>query len=326
MKSKFERSIRESGNHFSGPKEKAGELDERFVDQKEQFSKAWKCELGFPIEALGAFIVACEEVGLAEERACFVVRKSELTRKVLEQKPELKPHLNTIIDELSLAPRSDWRIVPEGFTDLDRQPWKFRRLLSVLRRPLIQLSDAEDPEIYLWPGMVGDGGEYSFVRYWDAEFREIQIRTKEMRRWNGATKDKTDFNGRVAERLRQLGWSAKSDVGVTTILQRSDDAEFGNIKRFGDVDVLAWDKKTRRIMALECKDLMYRKTPGEIAEQLSNFRGELDNKGKPDLLLKHMNRVVVLRANMSDLVNYTGVIDPALEDYLVFRVWTHKSA
>lgn len=318
MKSRVERSIQDYGNHFLAPKEKTNELDQKLATQKDQFSKAWECELGFPIEAHGAFLVACEEVGLAKEEACFVVRKSELMRKILDQKPELEPHLGRIIEELSLLPRSDWRAAPDGFTDLDRQPWKFRRLLSVLRRPLVQLNDAEDPEIFLWPGMIGDGGEYTFVRYWEAEFREVQIRTKEMMRWNGATKDKTKFNERVAVELRELGWSAKSDVGLTNILKRSNDKEFGDIRRFGDVDVLAWDNQSRRVIAIECKDLMYRKTPGEIAEQLSNFRGELNTRNKPDLLLKHLNRVTVLSQNLNALAEFTGVLNPKLESYLVF--------
>lgn len=318
MKSRVERSIQGYGDHFSTSKEKTSELDKRFLAEKEQFSKAWECELGFPIEAHGAFIAACEEIGLAEEKACFVVRKSKITRKILDLKPELEQHLDKIFHELSLPPRLDWRVAPAGFTDLDRQPWKFRRLLSVLRRPLIQLNNADDPDIYLWPGMVGDGGEYTFVRYWEAEFREIQIRTKEMLRWNGSMKDKSSFNNQVAGRLRELGWTAKSDVGLTQILGRSEDEKLGNIKRLGDVDVLAWDKQSRRVIAIECKDLMYRKTPGEIAEQLSSFRGELDAKGKPDLLLKHLNRASALRANLDGLRKFTGISDPILEDCLVF--------
>lgn len=53
-------------------------------------------------------------------------------------------------------------------------------------------------------------------------------------------------------------------------------------------------------------------------EQLSSFRGELDAKGKPDLLLKHLNRASALRANLDDLRKFTGISDPTLEDCLVF--------
>ncbi|MEP3300274.1 MAG: hypothetical protein ABJO27_27950 [Pseudoruegeria sp.] len=65
-------------------------------------------------------------------------------------------------------------------------------------------------------------------------------------------KDKSSFNDQVAGRLRELGWTAKSDVGVTQILGRSEDEKLGNIKRLGDVDVLAWDKHSRRVIAIEC--------------------------------------------------------------------------
>jgi hypothetical protein len=318
MTSIVERSIEGYARHFSDPPERLDESDQQSSPEKDLFSKAWECELGFPIEALGNFVVACEELGVAEELPCFVVRKSELRRRLLDSKPELEPHLDKIFEELSMAPRSDWRSVPDGFTDLDRQPWKFRRLLSVLRRPLVKINDTDDPEIYFWPGMVGDACEYSFVRYYNAEFREIQIRTKEMLRWNGSVKDKTSFNDQVASRLIELGWTAKSDVGLTKILGRSEDEELGDVRRLGDVDVLAWDEQSRRVVAIECKDLMYRKTPGEIAEQLSSFRGELDAKGKPDLLLKHLNRASALRANLNEVRKFTGISDPILEDCLVF--------
>lgn len=318
MKSRVERSIEGYGKHFSEPLPQSDGSDPKPSPEKELFSKAWECEFGFPIDALGNFVVACEELGLAEDKPCFVLRKSELRRGLLGLKPELEPHLDRIFEELSLRSRSDWRSVPDGFTDLDRQPWKFRRMLSILRRPIVQLDDTEDPEIYLWPGMVGDGCEYTFVRYWDAEFREIQIHSREMLRWNGAAKDKTSFNGQVAERLRGLGWTTKSDVGLTRILGRSQDDELGNVRKLGDVDVLAWDEQSQRVIAIECKDLMYRKTPGEIAEQLSSFRGELDGKGKPDLLLKHLNRVSALRANLDNVSEFTGISEPNLEDYLVF--------
>lgn len=318
MRSQVERSILGYGDYFSTREKIAREPGDEYEADKMEFERAWVCEVGFPIEALGAFVEACEEIGLSKGNAYFVARKSDLMQMLLEGKPELKPYLERILDELSLIPRANWRDAPQGFADLDRQPWKFRRLLSVLRRPVIQLSDTEDPEILVWPGMIGDGGEYTLFRYWNAEFREVQIRSREMLRWNGKAKDKTSFNVLVAEKLREMGWSAEPDVGLTKILGKSDDKEIGNIKRLGDVDVLAWDQHSGRVVAIECKDLMYRKTPGEIAEQLSSFRGELDAKGKPDLLLKHLNRVSALRQNTSSLRKFTGIPAPYLEDYLLF--------
>ena len=66
-----------------------------------------------------------------------------------------------------------------------------------------------------------------------------------------------------------MGWSAEPDVMVSHILKRE------GLKGFGDVDVLAWSRERGRVLvSIECKDLHYRKTEGEIAEQLADFRGQ----------------------------------------------------
>src|SRR5205807_8931733 len=64
---------------------------------------------------------------------------------------------------------------------------------------------------------------------------------------------------------------------------------------YGDVDVLAGRADTDRVLLIECKDVQHRKNEGEIAEQLSDFRGEVKPDGKPDLLLKHLKRVALIQ-------------------------------
>jgi len=88
---------------------------------------------------------------------------------------------------------------------------------------------------------------------------------------------------------------------------------------YGDVDVLAWDPATRRVLLMECKDLHFHKTSGELAEQLSDFRGEIRD-GKRDLLRKHLDRIDVLRGHAEGLAKYVGVANPcAIEGWVVFR-------
>jgi hypothetical protein len=69
------------------------------------------------------------------------------------------------------------------------------------------------------------------------------------------------------------------------------------------VHVLAWNKSTGRVLAIECKDLQYRKTPGEIAEQLSDFRGEVDARGKRDYLRKHLDRMELIDRHGTEVAN-----------------------
>jgi hypothetical protein len=86
------------------------------------------------------------------------------------------------------------------------------------------------------------------------------------------------------------------------------------------VDVFAYHPQSRRVLAIECKDVQYRKTYGEMAEQLAEFRGELRASGKPDYLLLHLNRMELLSKHLPEIAKYLG-LDEVLqvESHLVFR-------
>jgi hypothetical protein len=75
-----------------------------------------------------------------------------------------------------------------------------------------------------------------------------------------------------------------------------------------------------RVLAMECKDLEYNKTIGQVAEQLSDFRGELRSDGKPDHLKKHLDRLDVLNVCKAEVGKFLKLPNPIqLEAHLVFR-------
>src|ERR1035438_9643486 len=88
-----------------------------------------------------------------------------------------------------------------------------------------------------------------------------------------------------------MGWKVEKEIKLTGLLGRRLDRDYG------DIDVLAWRPESGRVLAIECKDVQYNKTLGEVAEQLSDFRGEIRADGKPDLLKKHLARLEILYAH-----------------------------
>jgi hypothetical protein len=89
---------------------------------------------------------------------------------------------------------------------------------------------------------------------------------------------------------------------------------------YGDIDVLAWKPESDRVLLVECKDVQHRKTEGEIAEQLSDFRGELDENGKPDLLLRHLRRIDLVKEHRPEMMMYLKLSGPpVLEGHLIFK-------
>src|SRR5581483_2877075 len=154
-----------------------------------------------------------------------------------------------------------------------------------------------DPAILVAPGLLREGFLYSIDNYYRGTFPQSQLKPL-MRSWRGQTSGVrgTAFNGQVAARLTELGWNAKPDINMSAILGKA-------FKALGDVDVLAWSD-AGRVLLIECKDLLFGKTMGEIADQLADFRGLPRSDGRPDDLLKHLRRMDAIRGSSGSLAKF----------------------
>lgn len=285
------------------PDARSGGLDQEFLD-------AWVAEFGVELDAFRRFVDAVENHGIAMKAPVFVLRRSALE--------ELAGDLvigRKIVTALSLVPRLSWRQVPEGHDDRDISSWRFRRRLSFLRRPLLQFTDDADPQMLCAPGPVREGFSSMVGNYYHGTYADRHLGPV-MRKYAGHARrrDGHEFNASVSAKVKALGWKTLSEVPLTKVLARRLD------RNYGDVDVLAWDVDSRRILVMECKDLQFRKTYGEIAEQLMDFAGEVDEDGKRDLLRKHLDRVELLRAHAAVAARFLGLGDECvIESHLVFK-------
>jgi hypothetical protein len=280
-----------------------------------EFWEAFEEQFGAPLDDVRRFMDYVEDLGFEAERAILEVKKSKLLVATLDGWSPDPERLRALIDFLTFRSRPSWRDVPEGYMEKDRFPWRFRRRLSVLRKPLIQIEEADDPTILISPGMLRDAVVYMLRSYHDGDYPAWQLSPK-MHKWAGQCRDRLgrEFTQSVARRLEELGWKTDTDVAVTKLLRKGFDQDYG------DVDVLAWRAASGRLLLIECKDVQHKKADGEVAEQLADFRGELKPDGKPDLLLRHLRRLEVISQHKSELINYTGLEEtPIIEGHLVFR-------
>lgn len=280
-----------------------GVLDAKFLD-------AWVSEFGFDFNALRQFSDAVENRGIETDEPILIMRRSEL--EALAQDPVIG---HAIVAAFSLRPRPSWRELPDGHDDRDISFWRYRRRLSVLRRPLLQLSNDDDPEVLVAPGLLREGVVSTLSNYYSGSYADRHLGPA-MRRYAGHARhrDGQQFNTRVAARMNALGWKTHSEITLTKVLSTKLD------RNYGDVDVLAWDPQSQRVLVMECKDLQFRKTYGEIAEQLMDFAGEVDEDGRRDLLRKHLDRVELLKAHTPTVARYLGLgSDCSIESHLVFK-------
>ncbi len=280
-----------------------------------EFLEAWEEESGVSLDEARRFVDFVEDLGFRAGKAILKIPRSQLLAVKLSDQTITEEKALALIEFFTLKSRLRWRDVPTGFDDKDRHPWRYRRRLSVLRKPLIQINDTDDPLIVVAPGILRDALAYTIGNYHEGNFHVWQLK-KRMRSWSGKAGHKhgSEFSKSVAQRLKEEGWQAEAEVKITKLLRQGFDQDYG------DVDVLAWNPTTGRVLAIECKDVQYRKTYGEIAEQLADFRGEIGPDEKPDYLLRHLNRVDLVSKHLAAVAQYVGMPTVRqVESHLVFK-------
>lgn len=279
------------------------------VDLDPDLDAAWTDQFGASFQQTRVFIEHLENEGRRRGQPVLRLSRDELRHFAAAGEVVEGAVAQRLVDMLSLMPREDWRVPPSGFLPKDIFPWRFRRRLSLLRRPLVQVNA---DTILVAPGLLREAFAYMLGNYWMGDFPKEQLSPK-MSGWQDKV---VGERGRklaqdVAAKLQLAGWTTWIEKRVSELLHKKLDRDYG------DVDVLA--RKGGRVIAIECKDLMYRKTHGEITEQVRDYRGEVRN-GKRDELRKHLDRVEVLRADLAALAKYVDVPGlTAVESHLVFR-------
>lgn len=288
-------------------------VDDR-VDRK--FLEAWEDEYGTTFQELRVFVDWLENRGITVNEAVMRMTRADFTDVNAEGQVLSDAVVDRLLERIALFERPEWRVVPEGFDDRDRQPWRFRRRLSVIRRPILRTGAQGDECFYIAPGMVRDAFGYIAGNYLRGDFPPHQLGAG-MKAWAARQADTrgAEFTRSVAASLEALGWKTQTEVKITKILGRRLDRDYG------DVDVLAWREADDAILIIECKDVQFRKTYGEICEQLADFRGGLRRDGKPDYLKKHLNRMDILDQHADEVAAYLklSVAHPSLESHLVFK-------
>jgi hypothetical protein len=274
----------------------------------EDFNKAWMYEFGFTIDDARQFFEKLEDYGLKQNELVYNISYENIIEMFDKKRIEV---VDNILKTLTIYPRDTWTEIPASFKPTDWQPWKFRRRFSLIMRPLVQYDDSE---FLISPQHIRDGFFY-FVRCChSATLDENNFSTHWMKKWIGDARrvNGLAFNSKVANRLQELGWTVREEIKLTEILNKK-------LLDLGDVDVLAWNSELNLVAIVECKALDFAKTQGEIARQLYDFKGQKNNKRKDDKLLKHINRLDVLKENTEQLSKFTNLnLDQVVKGYVVF--------
>lgn len=258
-----------------------------------------------PDEAIDGF---AELIDLAVECDSVIIEttlgnlKTRLTRSRGLSSRATEAYIRTF----SIFHRPAWDKPPSGFTNKDLNPWRFRRRLSAMARPIFVFGEQDEAKVFFGAGALRLGFGYLLGKSENGHLPQEFFSSHAMKKYIGAVNDERghEFARSVAEQLRENGWQVRNEVQMS---------ELGGSAKLGDIDVLAW-RSTGEIQLIECKRLQLARTVAEIAEICRRFRGDAK-----DELDKHVRRITWIRANPAGLQRIVGFApDPTrIDDRLV---------
>ena len=268
-----------------------------------KFWDAVKGEFGLSIDEIRRFRDVLEQWALKQRKCVFVATKEDIISYCAASTLTSAEVATLALDRFELWPRRSWDATPTGFKRKDWYPWRFGRRLSLIWRPLLRLEESENPRYIVSPGLIGTNLMHVVRLYYEGLVPTDQCKTSSMKRWVGEELNRRGhvFANKVFDAVRSLGYEAHLEIKLDGLLNE-------NLPRdFGDVDVLAWQPNSRKVLAIECKDLRLAKTPNEIAEQLNHFTGQILPNGERDDLLKHIDRCNLLKERSQVLAEKLGM-------------------
>jgi hypothetical protein len=296
------------------------EVESQPTIQQQAFLDALEFEFGVAAEVFLELGRLLADLAIERRQSTFTILRSDLISWLDSRGVEGQPNFEHLIDRLTLASRPNWQSLPEGTSKRDFDIARFDRRHSLICRPLVALNDDPDPVIAIAPALVERAARHNIggasVGGLQGEFWV----SKQMRSYVGGAGERLglDFNERVAEAIRELGLQASASVKPSACLNQKATEE---LKRLGDIDVLAFTSDGRHVWVIEVKDIKLCRTLSETAKRMSEYRGLTLANGKPDNLLRHLNRVEYVRKNTADLVKrYKLPISPKVHGLVVVDV------
>lgn len=284
-------------------------------DHDRQFEAAWQDEFGFALESMQAFVDGLDSILTTDRKAVLHMKLSDLTERLRIETELSLEIVSACIALFSFIPREKWDVSPAGYLSSAWFPWQFRRQLSLISKPIVHLDNGPDPECLLVPAMtIMNVTKFVGDARMGALDQRIFKQDGSMFKWIGSINGDLGeaFNERVAAEFRDTGWWAQANLSDGTILSRKKN------RAFGDVDVLAWNEEQKRVLIIECKDLSFDKTIGEIARRLANYQGAVKANGKRDDLRKHLDRCADIENNVSQLSQFVGFTVEHIDRVLLF--------
>ena len=263
---------------------------------------AFKTDYGITFTRICEFIDSLAVIGFSQPQDFACLPFEDLYSKINQGSFKFdKDEFDHAISFLSLNYRGDVNIIPAEYQDVDIQPWRFNRLLSWMRRPLLIVEEKGVKTAY-WGAR-----QMLSSRIYLAEQCQLD-RFRVLKGEKAVKKVLGEFAQIRGDALVKKVVDAidSTDLFVVTdqFIGPKNEHELKNVKLIGDIDVLIIDQQLKRVSSLECKAMAPSRNIREMVEESGKLFGSPEKKGWID---KHMERDEWLKNNLHQITEKYGI-------------------
>jgi hypothetical protein len=262
-------------------------------------NEVFEPEFGFNVQKLIDLIDIWRDFALRSNASGGLLSETEIRPLLIKGCGFSPSEAESFLERFTLPIRSvlDGEL-PARCTRQDVFPWRFRRHLSVLMRPLIQVKSSPKTWFVSAP-MFEKSVAYLLGNLEEGVLPERFFASAATRAFIGRAVNRRGHL--FAEQVRNVfaanGFATRLEIEMAALGAPT-------AAGLGDIDVLAWERRAATVYTVECKRLLTALTAREVIQRLEDFRG--DRKAK-DSLARHLRRYDWLAGHVSEVAKVTGI-------------------
>jgi hypothetical protein len=281
----------------AGTREGAEDSD---AEQSDAFLLAFEAEFGISLRDAARVSAALQHLALEDKTDVVQTPRSVLEERLLVGEFKLDNDLlGKFLSAFGLAARTAWNEPPPGYRQDDVWPWFFERRLSLMLRPVMDVSASPDSVIVYGVRQIDMGLRYAStlleLGIWPKGKLSSPIAKAYVDRETNRRGE--SFEAEVATLAEDASWRTFCSVPM---------ARFGAPKKLGDLDVLAISPDGAIWVVIECKWFGAARTPREVASWIQDYRGRAGDK-----LDRHLQRHAWVESNVAAVATSLRLSSPA---------------
>lgn len=288
--SKTQENISDAIEAFDGIFKQDEDTELREVPKN--LDEAFYQDYGITVTRIIQFMDGLVLIGLSQSTTYASAALKDLPDLIEESVGKFEEiEFNNAIEYLSLTNRGNLENLPKGYKHIDIMPWRYNRMLSLLRKPII-LVDAEnavESKVAYW----GFRQIMTSKLYLADQFHSDRLRVLENSKVKRVLGKFANERGKALVK-KVIEVIERAELFIDTDVFIGPDYSLKNDIDIGDIDVLVIDRERKVLFSLECKSMSPSRNMKEMIEEVEKLFGSNSEMGWVD---KHLRRHNWIKAN-----------------------------